>query len=234
MNTKMIETKEHFRAKVCNNCKLCNKTHFRGDWCWAKFVENRSAFLSRFIQVVVSARGSGKSMAYFRQGTEFKRLFCDPDQGACLLAFDCQGGIPECYNAYYNQLIGSPYSPRTDDGYGCGWPMNIQNDEDAFNEHLIALRAQHQTPKTTTTVVKRDKTPFIFTSTGKRFLNRVEKILEDRHKPKRRSRKSSTKADTPVKRKVNTSKPAVLRSSKGRKKNVGDSKTHKTAEAKEK
>ena len=120
-------------------------------------------------------------MAYFRQAREFKKLFCDPNTGACLMAFDCQGGMGDCYTNYYNQLIGTPSYPLGDGyEYGCGWPMT-ENDEDAFNEHVIAVRSQHQTRRT---VIKKDNTPFVFTSTGKRFLNKVEKILEDRHKPK--------------------------------------------------
>ena len=226
MKSKTILNKEHFKALVCNSCKLCDISYTRAQWCWPKFVENRKPFLTKFVHVVVSSRGQGLSMAYFRRVREFKKLFCDPDTGACLMAFDCQGGMADCFTNYYNQLIGiSSYLTEGGYEYGCGWPMT-EHDEDAFNEHVIAVRSQHQTRRT---VVRRDDVPFIFTSTGKRFLNKVEKILEDRHKPKRRSRKSSTKTSTPAKRKTNTSKSTVLRSTKRRKKTVGDSQANKAA-----
>jgi hypothetical protein len=162
-------------------------------------------------------------MTYFRRIREFKKLFCDPDTGACLMAFDCQGGMADCFTDYYNQLIGMP--PQRQSEYGCGWPMT-EHDEDAFNEHVIAVRSQHQTKQT---VVRRDETPFVFSSTGKRFLNKVEKILEDRHKPKHRSRKSSTKTSSSTKRKTNTSKSTISRSKKRRKTTMGDSQADKAA-----
>jgi len=166
-------------------------------------------------------------MSYFRQPREFKKLFCDPDTGACLMAFDCQGGVKECFTNYYNQVVGVSTPVGEQYGYGCGWPFGVENDEDAFNEHVIAVREQYN--QTRKTVVKRDTMPFVFTSTGKRFLNKVEKILEDRHKPKRRSRKSPAKTSPAAKREVNTSKSTISRSKKRRKKAVGDSKTNKVA-----
>lgn len=221
MDSKTIQNKEHFKALICKNCKLCNSTIHRGQWCWPKFVENRSAFLSKFIHTIVCARGRGQSMADFRQKHQFKGLFCHPDTGACIMAFDCQGGMKECFEGYYDQVVGVPYSHR-EDGWGCGYPY-VMGDEDAFNEHVLSVKKQQERNQRTT-VIKRDKSPFIFTSTGKRFLNKVEKILEDRHKSKRRSRKSSTKTNSSAKRKANTSKSSVSRSTKGRKKAVGNSK----------
>ena len=229
MDSKTIANKEHFKKQVCDNCKLCKiDSHFKASWCWPKFIENRSDFLTKFVHVVVSLRGQGTSMTYFRRIREFKKLFCDPNTGACLVAFDCQGGMADCFTNYYDQLIGLP--PQRQSEYGCGWPMT-EHDEDAFNEHVIAVRSQYQ-PKQT--VVRRDKTPFVFSSTGKRFLNKVEKILEDRHKPKRRSRKSSTKASSSTKRKANTSKSTVSRSKKRRKTTMGDSEADKAAETNKK
>ena len=227
MNGFNISSKARFKEIVCTSCRLCTMELYKADWCWPKYIEIKRNLLQVFVHAVVSARGRGESTHKFRQVGEFRKIFCDPYAGICFNAYDCQGSRDDCFNSFYGQVVGIPAKERNVAcGYGSGWPYDEEEYWDALCGHTgkaeNVIDAEY-------TVIKRDKEPFIFTSTGKRFLNKVEKILEDRHKPKRRTRKSSGKVDTSVKRKANNTKSNVLRSETGRSKDVGNTKRVKAA-----
>lgn len=226
-STMMIHSKQKFKELVCVNCQLCDSEGRKADWCWPKFIENRLPFLTQFVHKVVFARGNGEYKPYiFRGAGKFKDMFCNPDGGICVNSQSCQGALDNCYNTFYAQLLGiSPNIGFNPSGYYYGYE-NVEEMEFWLNygggPSPAVIDAEY-------TEIKEDNKPFIFTSTGKRFLNRVEKILEDRNKSKYRTRKSSTKTGTGTKSEANTSKPSISRGKKERQGNLGDSKGDKVS-----
>jgi hypothetical protein len=207
INAYAIENRKKFKEIICFNCGLCENKETKAAWCWPKFIENRGDFVKYFVNRVVNAKAEINRNPYtFRGPEKFRELFCSPDKGACYLSYGCQGVMARCYNSFYAQIIGLPnrfahsrYSRSSQvEDYDklCGYRGPIVDAE--YIE------------------VKKDDEPFIFSSTGKRFLNKVEKILEDRNKPKHRARKSASKTRAPTKAGSDNSEPAVLRGKKRR------------------
>jgi hypothetical protein len=205
INIQAIDSKKSFMELICFNCGLCELKETKAEWCFPKFVENREGFVKYFVNQVITANVTTKIQQYtFRGPDKFKELFCSPDKGACYISSGCQGAMKRCYNGFYAQLIGLPNKYSQISGF-----TRAPHDYDKLSAYSNPIIDAEYTEV-------KDKGPFIFSSTGKRFLNRVEKILENRNKPKHRARKSTSKARAPAKTGTNNSKPTVSRGKKGR------------------
>lgn len=243
MSFEDIKSREMFKAKICAQCKLCSGNLYRADFCFPIFLRNRKLFMEQFVYKVLYAKGTSGDAAcmVLRRPNTFKLMFCTKP-GACLRASSCsEEKKEECYVNYYSQVIDMEVNDNLD-AYGIMLQDMVPRTTDAFLEYIEESRRNRtskndafegdiidaQFEELTTTKDEPEDGPTVLSSERKKFLRAVEGILANRNSQQYRIRKSPEPLKAKAEGQAHNSKSAVPVSSKGRKKNLGNSKANKS------
>ena len=246
MSFRNILNKSVFKTKICAQCKLCSNSLYNADFCFPTFLANKTLFMEQFVYKVIYTKNLSGNAANIslRRPAVFKLMFCSKP-GACINAGQCSRDEKEdCYINYYNQLTGMKFDEVSDDGYMMAMlgESIIPRTTDAFLDYIEENRNNRksknesfesdiidaQYEELTTTKDEPEDGPMVLSSERKKFLSTVEGILANRNSQQYRIRKSPEPLKAKAAGKAHNSKSAVSVGGKGRKKDLGNSKTNKS------